>query len=77
MKKSAFPLSSYSIERGFENEQTNGISQRLYIATKIAAGFTTATDSEGVWSTDGCEETIAQMSFRIADEINKQDNETN
>ena len=75
MKKTAFPyLEIDHSESAIQNktvyyDQDTGISQRLYIATKIACAKISITGNWYQSSPKSC--------FKIADELIKQDNETN
>jgi hypothetical protein len=47
----------------------NGMTLRDYFAAKAIAGFTSACNRDGEWSTIGCEENISDMAYKIADEM--------
>ena len=69
MSKTAFPL-NYTEQDRFGNDFPNhefGISQRLYIATKIAAGLSSNTRLKAT------NRSLAATSFAIADELIKKD----
>jgi len=73
MSKSAFPLEYKQIGRSGEEfeSQEFGISERLYIATKIAAGLVA---SQMTYKND---KALIKDAFELADELIKQDSNDN
>lgn len=73
-KKSAFPDPMRGVEQSFSNQDPNkldtGISKRLYIATKIVIGIM---NKEELVNGNFVASEIAKKSFKIADELIKQD----
>lgn len=47
------------------------ISLRDRFALAVVTGLTSATDADGFWTTYDCEDTIADLAYRIADECMK------
>lgn len=52
--------------------QNVSISLRDKFAMNAINGYTSAHNSDGDWATVGCEEDIAEMSYKIADAMLKQ-----
>lgn len=68
MSKSAFPQ-LHTIDGNWNREpldKYNGISQRLYIATKIASAFCSGDSFENI-------DDMVRKSYQITDELIKQD----
>ena len=50
-------------------KNSNQFSLRDKFAMMAISGYTSATNQEGTWTSDGCEVEMAQNAYRIADEM--------